>query len=100
MHRLTLAEQLQKTLRMPQQKGGLGSLLGKVLRTALSGVVVYAAVNVLAGKRGQRRLRQDFSTVAVRPISEHGNDTQVHYPLRVSERTFSNTSALKGATSE
>ena len=67
VHRLTLAEQLQKTLRI-EKKGGFGSLLGKIAKSALSGVAVYVAVNVLAGKAGQKRLRQDFAIVTVLPI--------------------------------
>lgn len=70
VHRSTLAEQLQKTLRMPQQKGGLGRLLGKVGRAALSGVAVYVVVNVLSGKKGQKRLRQDFAVVTVRVLAD------------------------------
>lgn len=61
VHRSTLAEQLQRTLRMPQQKSGLGRLLGKFARTALSGIAVYVVVNVLSGKTGQKRLRQDVA---------------------------------------
>jgi septin family protein len=63
VHRSTLAEQLQRTLRMPQRKVGFKGVLGKVLRTALSGVAVYVVVNVLAGAKGQKRLRQDFAVV-------------------------------------
>ena len=66
VHRSTLAEQLQKTLRMPQQKSGAGKILGKVARTALSGIAVYVVVNILSGKTGQKRLRQDFAIVTVR----------------------------------
>ena len=66
MHRSTLAEQLQRTLRMPQQKSGLGRLLGKVARTALSGIAVYVVVSVLSGKTGQKRLRQDVAILTVR----------------------------------
>lgn len=66
VHRSTLAEQLQRTLRMPQQsKTGLGKILGKVAKTALSGVAVYVVINVLSGKTGQKRLRQDFAIVTV-----------------------------------
>ena len=68
VHRLTLAEQLQRTLRM-EKKGGFGRLLGKIARTALSGVAVYVSVNILSGKAGQKRLRQDFAIVAVSPHS-------------------------------
>lgn len=64
VHRLTLAEQLQRTLRI-EKKGGFGRLLGKIARTALSGIAVYVAVNILSGKAGQKRLRQDFAIVAV-----------------------------------
>lgn len=70
MHRLTLAEQLQKTLRI-EKKGGLGRLLAKIAKTALSGVAVYVAVNALSGKAGQRRLRQDFAIVTVRLVPVH-----------------------------
>lgn len=66
VHRSTLAEQLQKTLRMPQQsKSGIGKVLGNVARTALSGLAVYVVINVLSGKTGQKRLRQDFAIVTV-----------------------------------
>lgn len=66
VHRSTLAEQLQRTLRMPQQsKSGLGKIFGKAARTALSGIAVYVVINVLSGKTGQKRLRQDFAIVTV-----------------------------------
>jgi len=50
---------------MPQQKSGLGRLLGKFARTALSGIAVYVVVNVLSGKTGQKRLRQDVAILTV-----------------------------------
>ena len=51
---------------MPQQsKSGLGKIFGKVARTALSGVAVYVVINILSGKTGQKRLRQDFAIVTV-----------------------------------
>lgn len=65
VHRSTLAEQLQRTLRMPQQKSGIGRTLGKIARTALSGIAVYVVVNVLSGKTGQKRLRQDVAILTV-----------------------------------
>ena len=66
VHRSTLAEQLQRTLRMPQQsKTGLGKIFGKAAKTALSGIAVYVVINVLSGKTGQKRLRQDFAIVTV-----------------------------------
>ena len=73
MHRSTLAAQLQRTLRMPQEKAGLRRLLGSVVRTALSGVAVYVVVIVLSGKKGQRRLRQDFAVVQVTSCPETAN---------------------------
>ena len=67
MHRSTLAEQLQRTLRMPQRRG-LKGILGSALKTALSGVAVYVVVNVLAGSKGQKRLKQDFAVAKVGPF--------------------------------
>ena len=55
---------------MPQEKAGLRRLLGSVVRTALSGVAVYVAVSILAGKKGQRRLRKDFAIVQVSSCAE------------------------------
>jgi hypothetical protein len=50
---------------MPQQKSGLGRLLGKIAKTALSGIAVYVVVSVLSGKTGQKRLRQDVAILTV-----------------------------------
>ena len=64
---------------MPQEKAGLRRLLGSVVRTALSGVAVYVVVSILSGKKGQRRLRQDFAIVQVISCPElparHDNGT-------------------------
>lgn len=68
---------------MPQKSNAsFGKILGKVARTALSGVAVYVVVSVLSGKTGQKRLRQDFAIVSVSLAADQDSLSMSVWPLR------------------